>query len=426
VKLLNQSIQYLSISILAITTIWSIIFFINMFHEIKGSIDEGLENYKGLIIKNIDKDTSILSRNYFDESFFTITPIDKEYALSFKDLYVDTEVYMQDKDDLFPKLEPVRMLITAFEYDDKYYELKVANSMVEKEDLIRALFFNIIWLYVILIVGIIIVNNVVLKRVWRPFYHLLSLLENYRLGSTPEIPKVKTETKEFSDLQKSINVLLTENRNLYEQQKRFIGNASHELQTPLAIAINKLELLLESRSLKDAQAEELTEIYQIIQRMIRLNKSLLLLSKIENKQFIKSQRINMNEVIQQTKDELEDYASFKNIQFLISEKVDLNIEMNLELANIVVSNLFRNSIFHNYEGGIVEIEILPHGIKICNTGIDEPLHSEDIFAQFYKSNISSGGTGLGLAIVKAILDLYSFSISYIYGNKKHCMIISFK
>lgn len=424
-KLLNQSIKHLSISILAIITIWSIIFYINMVREIKDSIDEGLENYKRLIIQNAHKDPTILHKNYFDESFFTVEKINKSEALSMKDQYIDTILYMQDFNDPEPELEEVRMLITAFEFDEEYYELKVANAMVDREDMVRAFFLNTIWLYILLIVGILIINNIVLKRLWKPFYDLLNQLKNYRLDRTKKLPEIHTKTKEFTDLQDALNILLTDSKKVFEQQKLFIGNASHELQTPLAISINKLELLLENKNLTDYQALELSEIYSITQRMIRLNKSLLLLSKIENKQFIENQIVEIHKIVQQSIEELEDFAAYKDISIRIKKTNALSVTSNPDLAYIIVSNLLKNAIFHNIEHGFVEVCITSNTLIITNTGKKAQLDNEKIFTQFYKSNTSIQGTGLGLAIVKAIADLYGYSISYYYKNELHYFEIHF-
>lgn len=424
-NLLNQSIKHLSISILAIVTIWSVVFYVNMVREIKASIDEGLENYKRLILQNAHKDPSIISKNYFDESFFTIQPIDKETALSFVDQYIDTVLYMQDMNDPVPELEEVRMLITAFEFDNAYYELKVANAMVDKEDMVRAFLWNTLWLYLLLIIGIFVINNLVLKRLWNPFYELLHQLKSYRLDTTQKSPEITTKTKEFLDLQYALNILLAYNKEVYEQQKQFIGNAAHELQTPLAISANKLELLLENKNFTDTQADEITEVYQITQRMIRLNKSLLLLSKIENRQFITNEKVNFHTLIEQCENELEDFAAYKNIKIHSAVKESLVIEINPALAHIVVSNLLRNAIFHNIENGNVYIETTSRTLKICNTGKNQALDKEKIFMQFYKSDTSVQNTGLGLAIVKAILNLYGHTISYQFTEPLHCIEIQF-
>src|SRR5690606_7914167 len=176
-----------------------------------------------------------------------------------------------------PELEPVRMLTTAFENNGNYYELQIINSMVEEDDLIEELIYDAIWLYFLLIISLVVINNFVLQRLWKPFYSFLNQLKNYRIGSSKNFPEACTKTKEFTDLQNAVNILLQHNIETYEQQKQFIGNASHELQTPLAIATNKLELLIEKGNLQSEQAENIAEVMSMIERLVRLNKSLLLL-----------------------------------------------------------------------------------------------------------------------------------------------------
>src|SRR5699024_7280471 len=138
-KLLNQSIKHVSISILAIIGIWGVVFFFNMIAEIKENIDDGLDNYKRQIIYKAHRDTTLLSRIDFDESFYAIREIEREKALAFKDQYKDTIVYIQDSNDISLRSDLARMLTTVFNDNDNYYELKVINPMVEKEDLIERL-----------------------------------------------------------------------------------------------------------------------------------------------------------------------------------------------------------------------------------------------------------------------------------------------
>lgn len=421
-KLLNKSLQYLSISIFLIVTIWSIIFYVNMLDEIHDSIDDGLENYKFLIIQKADDDSTVLKKNYFDESNYAIRKISEPIALAMKDRYVDTLMYMQDEDDL----EPVRILTTAFENHGHFYELKIINSMVEEDDLIEDLFWSVFWLYFILVASIIIINNIVLRKLWKPFYNFLSQVTSFRLGRSKELPDITTDVKEFNSLKNAVNTLLQHSLETYEQQKQFIENASHELQTPLAVATNKLELLLEKGSIEASEAESLAQILAIIERLVRLNKSLLLLTKIENKQFFDRQSISINRIVQQTVQDLEEFAEFKGVKIVVNEISDLNVQMDVALANIIVANLTKNAIFHNVPNGVVTIDISANAIEISNTGNAEALDAEKIFSRFYKSmDKESMGTGLGLAIVKAICGMYDFDVAYRFENDKHCFNVRF-
>lgn len=424
-KLLNQSIKHISISILAVIGIWGVVFFFNMIAEIKENVDDGLDNYKRQVIHKVQQDTSLLSSVDFDKSFYAIREIKQEKASQFKDQYTDTLIYIQGVKDTVSKLDLTRMLTTSFKSDDGYYELKLINPMVEKEELISRLLWNMIWLYAVLIITIVFMNNMVLQRLWKPFYHLLFQVQNFRLGKDRKLPFVQTKTKEFKDLQKSVGWLLSHNIKIYEQQKQFIGNASHELQTPLAVAMNKLELLIEKGDLKERQVQPIAETLHIVERLIRLNKSLLLLSKIENKQFLDKQNVAINEILKKGIQDLLEIADFKNIEFKVINEHEIIKPMDPTLAEILIYNILRNAVFHNIPDGTVVIKFEDGQLSICNTGTKETLAPSQIFKRFYKSQPTKESTGLGLSIVKAISDLYKIKISYFYQDNLHCFILNF-
>lgn len=425
-KLLNQSIKFITLPMLLIISLWGVVFYFSIYREIKKSVDEGLDNYKRQIVYQAQTDSTILQKDNFADGFFAVRKINETAAQGYKDTYRDTLMYMQDADDLFAELEPARLLSTAFELESEYYELKVIHSMIEEDDLVKALSWNILWLFLALFLTTVVINNFVLKRLWKPFYAFLSHLKFYRLGSEHNLPKIKTKTREFNDLQHAVDTLLKHNTIVYEQQKQFIGNASHELQTPLAIAINKLELLMEKENLNHEQAEILSEIVETIERLVRINKSLLLLSKIENRQFMNNQTVSINEVVRQTADSLEEIAAYKNVKIHLSETQEIRMIMDLSLVHVAVSNLIRNSIFHNIPNGVVQVKISGNKLTVCNTGRREPLDEKQIFTRFYRSQDTVDGTGLGLTIVKAVCDLYGYAIRYQYRQPQHCFEIVFK
>ncbi len=298
---------------LIIICLWSVFFYFSIYREIKKSVDEGLDNYKRQIVYQAQTDYSILEKNNFEDGFFSIRRIGEKTAEKYKDSYRDTLMLMQDADDKYAELEPARLLSTAFELDGNFYELKIIYSMIEEDDLVKQLFWNILWLVILLFLAIVFINNFTLQRLWMPFYSFLSRLKKYRLGSGDKLPGIKTKTKEFNDLQLAVNTLLKRNNELFEQQKQFIGNASHELQTPLAIAVNKLELLAEKGNLSGGQAKTIDETVNIIERLIKINKSLLLLSKIENRQFTDNQPVSIRQIVAQSVSDIEDIAAFKKV-----------------------------------------------------------------------------------------------------------------
>jgi len=418
-NLLNHTLKYLAFALFGIISVWAVIFYVNMLDEVYDSLDDGLDNFKLLIIEKAQKDSITFTRTEFAEGNYEIREISKTSALKIKDVHKDTLMYMQFEEDL----EPVRLLTTAFAHNERFYELKVISSMVEEDDLIEDLFYSLIWLYVAMIVSILVVNNFLLKKVWKPFYNLLDRLKNFRLGKDRSIEPVKTNVKEFRVLNDSVTALINHTLETYNSQKQFIENASHELQTPIAISINRLELLAEKNEMTEANLETIGQVIQTLERLTRLNKSLLLLSKIENRQFEEKEEISINKIFHDLKHEFSDFAEYKDIAISIHEKGPLNAFMQKDLATILISNLMKNAIVHNHTSGTLHIEINSDYFKISNSGSATALDKNKIFKRFHKDSEDRNNTGLGLAIVKAIVDMYGLSIDYSFDGRHHVTVL---
>jgi signal transduction histidine kinase len=420
-KLLNHTLKYLSITLFVIISIWAAIFYINMLDEVYDSLDDGLDNYKLLIINKAGEDSTILSKTEFAESNYEIREIPEAIALQRKDTHVDTLMYMVNEEDY----EPVRMLTSAFRMNNRYYELKVIASMVEEDDLIEDLLYSLIWLYLAMIASILLVNNFLLRKTWKPFYVLLEQLRGFKLGKDPMLTPTETKVKEFKELNEAVSLLINRSLETYHGQKQFIENASHELQTPLAISINKLELLTEKEDMDEANLMAVGQVIQTLERLTRLNKSLLLLSKIENKQFQENERVDINAVFKNLIEEFTDFADYKNVTISYWEHGQLYADMSKNLAEIFVTNFLKNAIVHNDSNGWVQVAVNPTSFTITNSGSDVPLDKDKIFQRFQKKSNEKNTTGLGLAIVKAIADLYGLSVTYSYQNG-HQMTVSFE
>jgi signal transduction histidine kinase len=217
-------------------------------------------------------------------------------------------------------------------------------------------------------------------------------------------------------LDDSVTTMVNRTRAAFTSQKQFIENASHELQTPLAISINKLELLAEKGTTTEAQAEEISSVILALERATKLNKTLLLLSRIENRQFSDRSSVDINQLTRETISELSDLSEFKSVTVSLVDDSSLTCDMNPELASIMLSNLIKNSIIHNYEGGTVEVKISSSRILVENTGTATTLDESQIFKRFYKNTSLNTSTGLGLSIVKSIADLYGFKLSYQFNG----------
>ncbi len=411
-KLHNYTLLYISVALFFIISIWAGIFYAQMLDEVYDSIDDNMKNHKLLIIQKAAKDSAVLEKAHFDESNYSIHKIASAPANKIKDVFKDTLMYMQHEDDL----EPVRLLKTIFTINKQdYYELRIISSTVEEDDLIEDLFYSLVWLYVVLLVSVFLVNTFLLKKIWKPFYQLIHQLEHFSLSTTSYVP-VKTSVDEFKLLNTTVDALLKKNAELFISQKQFIENAAHELQTPLAISINKLELLTEKNNLSENELYTLASVIENLQRLTRLNKSLLLLSKIENKQFYEEEMVSLSAICLRLQEDLSDLATYKNVAIECENTGDLAVKMNKDLADMLLSNLVKNAVTHTPAGGLVKIRCDKQTLIIENSGA-QALDQEHIFKRFYKNSGETHSTGLGLAIVKAIADKYGFALSYSFEGK---------
>lgn len=419
-KLLNYTTTFFAIILLVIIPIWAALFYYNMLGEIYDSMDDGLDNQKLLILQKASSDSTVFLRNDFEVGDYAIREIQNTRASQSKDVYKDTLMYMKNEDEY----EPVRMLQTVFRQNDRYYELKVITSMVEEDDLIQQLLYALIWLYLGLVASILILNNVLLRRVWQPFYALLTKVKRFRLEAPQPIGDIDSRIEEFKLLNESVRKLIEGNTKAYAAQKQFIENASHELQTPLSICLNKLEIFTEKYTLTDEQLGQLAEVINHLERATKLNQTLLLLTKIENQQFEASEKVNINGLTRSIVDDFKEVADYKEVVIHIDEREECQAQMHPELARILVTNLVKNAIVHNHKNGMVVVSITKNQLEVQNTGNPAPLDPTNIYKRFYKERSSHTSTGLGLAIVKAIADLYGYQICYTF-NKKHSFSIAF-
>lgn len=420
VSLKNYTLRYLSIAFFVIISIWAALFYAYILDEVYDNVDDGLKNQKIEIIREVYKYPELLLTDEFGISQFRISPADKEDFSEENKL--SSEFFYMPYDD---EQEPYRVLRTGFYASDrKPYHLEIRTSTVEEDDLIYDLTSALLVLYLVLVLGMYLINESVLRKAWKPFNIILQNLNHYRFGKKESLKPVRTNVVEFNKLDEEIRQMWQRNEDVFIGQKLFIENASHELQTPLAITINKLELLMEDESLSESQLTQLEDAKVSLRRLVNLNKALLMLSRIENKQYKQVEVVNFNEISSALCEDLRDLFAYKNIKLDFIEQGDFITSMNKDLAIIMVSNLLRNAIRYNMDGGNVSLVVQPHQLSIANSGQTEALHATEIFKRFHKGMQDSQSNGLGLAIVKSIVDSYpNLDIGYIYSAERHVFTV---
>lgn len=337
----------------------------------------------------------------------------------------DSIFYRTYIDSIVNENEPYRVLMTPIKIEDKSYILNERINLVESEDLIKniaILFFVILSL---LLLGLYFITKRLSNKLWKPFYAILHQIEQFEIDKNSHPQLIDTSIEEFFRLNASINHLIERNTLIYRSQQEFIENAAHELQTPLAVFQAKLEMLMQYPDLTPNQAEILVKLSDSSARLNRLNKNLLLLSKIDNNQFIEKEEVSLKEVVEKQLEFFVEQAEAKNITIKLESNRDIKIKSNLVLMEILVSNLLLNSIRHNLQDGSVTITLNENSLIVSNTGNKQSIPSEKLFQRFSKTNPSAKGSGLGLAIVKKIADLNKWSVDYAFQGDSHRFTVKF-
>ena len=422
-KLIYRILLRLSLALLAVLTIWTVFFYFTMIDEINDEVDDALEDYSETIIIRSLAGKELPSKNDGSNNSYSIRPITREEARQYPAIeYYDADIYIKEKEET----EPARVLRTIFaDKDDNYFLLEVSTPSFEKEDLREAVANWILFLYIVLLVTLLTVCIWVFYRSLRPLYTLLNWLDSYLPGKQHGPVPNDTRIPEFRRLNEAAAQAVERSEQLFKQQKQFIGNASHELQTPLAVCNNRIEWLLDNTELTEEQMEELFKTKHTLNYIVRLNKSLLFLSRIDNGQFTDSRPVEINSIVKRLLDDYKEIFSHYEAQISLEEQGRLTITMNETLAEALVSNLLKNAFIHNKEQGHVRVTIQTNSLTLANTGQTEPLDSEHIFERFYQGSKKKESTGLGLAIAEAICRQYGLHISYRYQNKEHIFRLQF-
>ena len=282
-KLFHLILGRMSAALIVILTLWAGLFYLAVMEEVNDEVDDSLEDYSEALILRWLSGEELPARSNGSNNQYFLYEVSESYARMYPRIsYHDEMVYITEKDEE----EPARVLTTIFEAEgNRFMELVVYTPTIEKADLQRDILGWIVFLYVLLLLAVILLNVWVFRRNVHPLYRLLAWLDAYRLGRSNAPLENNTRIYEFRKLNEAVTLSAERSEKLYEQQKLFIGNASHEMQTPLAICRNRLEMLMEEGNLSEKQLEELIKTHETLERLTRLNRSLLLLCKIENRQF---------------------------------------------------------------------------------------------------------------------------------------------
>lgn len=336
----------------------------------------------------------------------------------------DSIFYSSYLDTLANENEPYRVLLSPVSIEGKPFVLAAQINLVESEDMIRGIAVLFVLILIILLAGLYFITRMLSKRLWEPFYFTLGQVESFELDKNTKTQFIPTDVEEFSRLNQSVSKLFEKNSRVYKSQKEFIENASHELQTPLALFRAKLDALAQQLPFTEEIGKTLSVLNDAVTRLTRINKNLLLLSKIENDHYSDTDQFSINGLLEKQVAFLMEQADETDVAVRLIANEPLPVQANAALLEIAISNLLLNALRHNRRGGNITIACEEQTLKIANTSNAAALDTTKLFQRFANTQ-STGGNGLGLAIVKKVADMHGWRLEYKFDGEMHIFLIIF-
>jgi two-component system sensor histidine kinase QseC len=420
-RLMYRIAMRLALVLLPLMAIWAGFFYYRTLDEVNDETDDALDEFTEKVIARMLSGRELPS-NEGANILYDIIPIGAQFA------HDHPSIRYYFNDEYFPSIgyEPARVLTTVFQTDDdRYFLLKAYTPTIDKEELMQGTLVWVIILYFTLLLTVMIVTILVFYSNMRPLYRLLDWMDRLKVGGKNPPLDNPTGITEFKRLNVAAEKALNRYEEAFEAQKEFIGNASHELQTPLAVMGNRIEWLLDNTELDERQIGELLGIQRTLSGVVRLNKTLLLLTKIDNGQFPESTDVFIPTLVQESVEVFSEIYEDKEIEVDFPRPDSLMVRMNESLARTLTGNLLKNAFIYTPAHGRINISIKGRTLEIANTG-ETPLDADHIFDRFYKSGGREGSLGLGLAIVGAVQRYYDLEVKYRFEGKMHIFSVKWR
>jgi len=420
-KLLNKTLcYYLGYGLLVALFIVPV-FYMLMNKYFLHEIDEYLYLQRNKVVENSLKTLKIneipIWNKFNDEE--TILPNTKQ---STDDIFITEKIYDEHEKGFIP----YRILYSPVKIEGENYVLTIRLNIYETRKILQSSALLQLLLFICLMAGMTIITWLIHGKLWKPFYKSISLTEQFNIQRN-EVPNFSpTSTQEFEQLNRALATLIDNNLKAYKIQKEFTENASHEMQTPLATFRSKLDLLLQQPDLTEEQLQIIQTLNEVTSRLVRINKNLLLLAKMDNLQFPDIQTLNVSDLLDNSLSFLfeQTIAANLTLETQVSDRT-LTLQVNKMLLESLINNLLTNAIKHNVPGGKILVKLEANRLEILNTGSQQPLDSAVLFRRFGRINTTTQGSGLGLAIVRQICALYGWHIDYSFDDGLHRFVVVF-
>lgn len=404
--------------------IWGWLSYRTMSKKIHADTDLILKSYSSDIIMRLLSGKELPERfNGAYNTYYIQSLTPEEAAESPAVEYGEAEAFLKSQEDFASS----RIRSQIFQDNEgNFRKITVSLPTFEQDMLIEHVFWWTMLLFIVLLASVLAIGLVLLNYNMKPLYRLLDWIDRYEPGVQGSKVPSDTDIVEFRKLASAIEHAVTRFETQYEERKIFIGNASHELQTPLAVCSNRIEMMLEHPDMTEALAEEMIKVHRSLSGLIRLNKTLLLLSKIENGQFPQTADVDMNALAKESIELHQEIYDHKNIAAEIDGEDRFVHRIDEQMASVLIGNLVKNAFLYTPSGGTINVTMWKTGFSISNTG-NAPLDKDKVFRRFYQpSGRKEGATGLGLALAYSVCMNNGMDITYDFIKDRHIFSIILK
>jgi signal transduction histidine kinase len=403
-KLFSKYNRINIISTVIIFLLGCVAFSVLLRYVIISQIDEDLKIEKNEIVNYVNRFNHLPAVIEVRDQYTTYKPISKPIK-TLKKIFTHENYNAAEH-----QKELQRTIEFNINANNSWYLVSVSKSLQGTDKLIKTIIIITLTIILLILAVTFFINRFVLKKLWQPFYNTLQKVQHFNLGDAQTLNFGDTNIDEFKNLNTILTDSLSKAQHDYQSLKEFTENASHELQTPLAVIQSKLDILIQNEKLAEGESEAIQSAYTAIQNLSKLNQSLLLLAKIENKQFNEQANINLKNLLQNKSSQFNELWKTRNIyaEINLSEKI---ISGNTYLIEILLNNLLSNAANHNKLNGSITV-LLKDILQITNTGVPQPLDEKKIYKRFSKSNNADGSHGLGLSIIQQICVASGYTVTY--------------
>ncbi|PIB36401.1 hypothetical protein BFP72_13840 [Reichenbachiella sp. 5M10] len=411
-KLVQKFILFYLLLSLVVLSLGGVYYYVTFTELIDKETDYELKSQVNQLSRFIDKGVPYQSLN---DKNIQINRITDTLGIQVTHSLYDTMAYHGPSKEVIHH----RKINKVTQVQDQWYRFQIFESVVEPLDTFYGTFKATAVVFLLLSVLSVLYSLFISKWLLKPFHHTLSKIKDFNVQTSTPLVMEPSRTYEFEKLNDFIENMTNRTVRDYNNLKEFSENIAHEIRTPLAIASGKLDLLIQDKNQDEQQMNWIVQAQNALNKVSKIQQSLVTLSRIENEEFNQSTNIQLKPLIETLCLEKEDIFELKDIHLKTLLSSDVTLQNDPVLIEVLLHNLLQNAIKHNLPAdGFIDIQLTRQSFVISNSGAQLNTSTADLMKRFKKNSAQSDSIGLGLSIVKKICEVSGYTLTYEYFSSQ--------